>query len=118
MARITTDQGSRYAAVLGIGSYRPSRVVPNAHIVDAIDSSDEWIQQRSGIKQRRFATPEETVQVMSVGAARSARGRRLRSLKSGSRPSCARRIAITRAASRAGGRPASRWCAYAIRAAA
>jgi 3-oxoacyl-[acyl-carrier-protein] synthase-3 len=72
MATITTDQGSRYAAVLGIGSYRPSRVVPNAHIVDAIDSSDEWIQQRSGIKQRRFATPEETVQVMSVGAARTA----------------------------------------------
>jgi 3-oxoacyl-[acyl-carrier-protein] synthase III len=72
MATISTDQGSTYAAVLGIGSYRPSRVIPNADIVDAIDSSDEWIQQRSGIKQRRFATPEETVQVMSVGAARKA----------------------------------------------
>ena len=33
----------------------PSRVVPNAEIVEAIDSSDEWIQQRSGIKQRRWA---------------------------------------------------------------
>src|SRR6185312_9467446 len=72
MATITTDSGSTYAAVLGIGSYRPSRVVPNADVIDAIDSSDEWIQQRSGIKQRRFATPEETVQVMSVGAARKA----------------------------------------------
>ena len=56
----------------GIGSYRPSLVVPNADIVDAIDSSDEWIQQRSGIKQRRFATAEETVQMMSVAAARKA----------------------------------------------
>ena len=72
MATITTDRGSTYAAVLGIGSYRPRRVVPNSEIVEAIDSSDEWIQQRSGIKQRRFATPEETVQVMSVGAARKA----------------------------------------------
>jgi 3-oxoacyl-[acyl-carrier-protein] synthase-3 len=72
MATLTTDSGSTYAAVLGIGSYRPSRVVPNADVIEAIDSSDEWIQQRSGIKQRRFATPEETVQVMSVGAARKA----------------------------------------------
>ena len=45
----------RTPRILGIGSYRPSRVVPNAEIVDAIDSSDEWIQQRSGIKQRRWA---------------------------------------------------------------
>jgi 3-oxoacyl-[acyl-carrier-protein] synthase-3 len=72
MATLATDQGSTYAAVLGIGSYRPSRVIPNADIIDAIDSSDEWIQQRSGIKQRRFATREETVQMMSVAASRKA----------------------------------------------
>jgi 3-oxoacyl-[acyl-carrier-protein] synthase-3 len=72
MALIETATGAPYAGVLGIGSYRPSLIVPNAEIVEAIDSSDEWIQQRSGIKQRRFATPEETVQVMSVGAARKA----------------------------------------------
>jgi 3-oxoacyl-[acyl-carrier-protein] synthase III len=65
-------EGTRHAAILGIGAYRPSRVVSNADIVDAIDSSDEWIQQRSGIKQRRWATPEETVQVMSVAAAKVA----------------------------------------------
>ncbi|MGN0063328.1 MAG: beta-ketoacyl-ACP synthase III [Nocardioides sp.] len=61
-----------HAAILGIGSYRASIEVPNAEIVDAIDSSDEWIQQRSGIRARRFASPEETIQVMSVGAARKA----------------------------------------------
>src|SRR6476646_1202146 len=72
MAAIESDSGAPYAAILGIGSYRPSLVVPNAEIVDLIDSSDEWIQQRSGIKQRRFATPEETVQMMSVAASRTA----------------------------------------------
>ncbi|HEX4687698.1 MAG TPA: beta-ketoacyl-ACP synthase III [Nocardioides sp.] len=72
MVTLATDSGSTYAAVLGLGSYRPSRVIPNADIVDAIDSSDEWIQQRSGIKQRRFANEDETVQMMSVAAARKA----------------------------------------------
>ena len=50
----------------------PSRVVPNAEIVEAIDSSDEWIQQRSGIKERRWADADETVQMMSVAASRQA----------------------------------------------
>ena len=62
----------RTPRILGIGAYRPSRVVPNSEVVEAIDSSDEWIQQRSGIKQRRWATPEETVQMMSVAASREA----------------------------------------------
>ena len=47
-------------------------MIPNAELVEAIDSSDEWIQQRSGIKTRRWATAEETVQSMSVAAARKA----------------------------------------------
>ncbi|MFL6002397.1 MAG: beta-ketoacyl-ACP synthase III [Nocardioides sp.] len=62
----------RHSAVVGLGHHRASRVVPNSEIVDAIDSSDEWIQQRSGIIERRWATPEETVQLMSVSAARAA----------------------------------------------
>jgi 3-oxoacyl-[acyl-carrier-protein] synthase-3 len=72
----TADLGQstvlRHSAVLGTGHHRASRVVPNSEIVDAIDSSDEWIQQRSGIIERRWATPEETVQMMSVSAAREA----------------------------------------------
>ena len=72
MASLNVAEGAKHAAILGIGSYRPSRVIPNSEVVAAIDSSDEWIQQRSGIKQRRWATPEETVQVMSVAAARQA----------------------------------------------
>ena len=72
MTTITPSQGATHAAILGIGAYRPSRVVPNAEVVEAIESSDEWIQQRSGIKQRRWAAPDETIQVMSVAAARRA----------------------------------------------
>src|SRR5919112_4113160 len=69
---IQEGSGSQHTAILGLGAYRPSRVVPNAEIIERIDSSDEWIQQRSGIKQRRWATAEETVQMMSVAASRAA----------------------------------------------
>lgn len=72
MAELSPSLGAQHAAILGIGSYRPSRVIPNADVVEAIDSSDEWIQQRSGIKQRRWATEDETVQFMSVAASRQA----------------------------------------------
>lgn len=72
MTTLTIEPGAAHTAILGIGSYRPSQVVPNADIVDAIDSSDEWIQQRSGIKQRRRALPHETVEMMAVAAARQA----------------------------------------------
>ncbi|GEP39537.1 3-oxoacyl-[acyl-carrier-protein] synthase 3 protein 1 [Nocardioides psychrotolerans] len=69
---ITPSTGAAHTAILGVGAYRPERIVPNAEIVDAIESSDEWIQQRSGIKERRFAGPHESVQMMSVAAARIA----------------------------------------------
>ena len=71
-AAIASVTGAPHARVLGVGAYRPERVVPNADVVDAIDSSDEWIQQRSGIKSRRWAGPEESVQMMSVAASRLA----------------------------------------------
>ncbi|MET1060223.1 MAG: beta-ketoacyl-ACP synthase III, partial [Nocardioides sp.] len=72
MATISNPAGPANATILGIGSYRPSRIIPNADIIAAIDSSDEWIQQRSGIKQRRWAAEHETVQMMSVEASRKA----------------------------------------------
>ncbi|MET3963387.1 3-oxoacyl-[acyl-carrier-protein] synthase-3 [Marmoricola sp. OAE513] len=64
--------GTAHAAVLGLGVHRAQRVVPNSEIVDAIDSSDEWIQQRSGIKERRWVGPEETLESMSLAAASQA----------------------------------------------
>ena len=69
------SEGSAYATILGLGAYRPSRVIPNSEVIEAIDSTDEWIQQRSGIKQRRWATPEETIRMMSGEAARAALAR-------------------------------------------
>lgn len=64
--------GAAHTAILGIGAYRGSRVIPNADVVDAIDSSDAWIQQRSGIRQRRWATEDESIVMMGTSAARDA----------------------------------------------
>lgn len=72
MTILTSTTGAPETAILGIGTYRPARVVRNAELVDAIESSDEWIQQRSGIRERRFAGPEETITMMSVAASRQA----------------------------------------------
>ncbi|MGH3473058.1 MAG: beta-ketoacyl-ACP synthase III [Nocardioidaceae bacterium] len=69
---INTGAGSPHARLLGVGGYRPSRVVSNAEICERIDSSDEWIRTRSGIIERRWAEPHETVQMMSVAAGRKA----------------------------------------------
>lgn len=74
-AKIATATGAAHAALLGIGGYRPSRVVSNAEICEQIDSTDEWIRTRSGIIERRWAEPHETVQMMSVSAARTALAR-------------------------------------------
>ena len=60
------------SAILSVGSYRPKRLVPNSEIVDRIESSDEWIQQRTGIESRRFAGPDETVITMAKAACESA----------------------------------------------
>ncbi len=59
--RFTMPTGSQFARVMGIGGYRPERVVTNEEICEHIDSSDEWIRQRSGIATRHVARPDETV---------------------------------------------------------
>lgn len=64
--------GPRQARILGVGGFRPSRVVPNSEIVEAIASTDEWIRERSGIRERRWAGPEDSVVSMSEAAARDA----------------------------------------------
>ena len=61
--------GSR---IMSVGSYRPSRVVDNNEISLRIDSSDEWIRERSGIIERRWAAPDESVADMAVAAAEKA----------------------------------------------
>jgi len=68
-AKIKPSKGVPYARIMGVGGYRPTRVVPNEEILKHIESSDEWIRSRSGIATRHWAGPEETVAVMSVEAA-------------------------------------------------
>lgn len=67
--RIRAAKGAAHARLMGIGAYRPSRVVTNDEICAHIDSSDAWIRERSGIVSRRFAGDGESVVDMSVAAA-------------------------------------------------
>jgi 3-oxoacyl-[acyl-carrier-protein] synthase III len=53
---------------VGVGGYRPLRVVTNDELAPLIDSSDQWIRERSGIIHRRFANEEETVAEMAKQA--------------------------------------------------
>ncbi|CAB4872325.1 unannotated protein [freshwater metagenome] len=71
-ASITPVTGAPFARIMGVGSYRPARVVTNAEICELIDSSQEWIRERSGIEERRFAAEDETVADMAVAAASKA----------------------------------------------
>ena len=71
-ARIQGSTGAPYARILSVGSYRPERVVTNAEVCERIDSSDEWIRERSGIVERRYAAEDESVVDLSVYAAEKA----------------------------------------------
>jgi 3-oxoacyl-(acyl-carrier-protein) synthase III len=69
MSKVIASKTGSESQILSVGSYRPKRLVPNSEIVDRIESSDEWIQQRTGIESRRFADETETVLDMATWAA-------------------------------------------------
>jgi len=50
-----------HSRIMSVGGYQPVRVVPNSEIIEKIDSTDEWIRQRTGIEMRRFAAKDESV---------------------------------------------------------
>lgn len=58
--------------IAGTGSYVPARVVPNAWFESIVDTSDEWIVQRTGIRERCYAAPEEATSDLAVAASRRA----------------------------------------------
>jgi 3-oxoacyl-[acyl-carrier-protein] synthase-3 len=62
----------RRAVVTGIGRYLPERAVSNDEMSGRVDTSDEWITERTGIRQRYFAAAHETAAFMGAEAARGA----------------------------------------------
>src|ERR1700722_15611588 len=72
MSQIAMTSGPKNVGLLSVGAYRPERVVSNDEICQNIDSSDEWIYTRTGIKSRRFAADDESGASMETGAARRA----------------------------------------------
>ena len=64
------------AAILGFGAYLPSRVVTNAELAARLNCEPGWILDVSGIEERRYAAPEESVASMGVAAARAVPGAR------------------------------------------
>jgi 3-oxoacyl-[acyl-carrier-protein] synthase-3 len=60
------------SVVIGCGSYLPSRVLTNAELAGKVDTSDEWIVQRTGIRERRIAAPGECTSDLAIAAARAA----------------------------------------------
>lgn len=61
-----------YTKIIGTGSYLPEHVRTNADLEKMVDTSDEWIVTRTGIRERCIAGPDETVSTMGFEAARRA----------------------------------------------
>lgn len=61
-----------YARIAGIGSYLPKKIVTNHDLEKTMDTSDEWIRERTGIQQRHIASDGETTSSMGLAAARRA----------------------------------------------
>ncbi|WP_060826762.1 beta-ketoacyl-ACP synthase III [Sulfurospirillum cavolei] len=58
-----------YASLKSIGAYVPSRILSNADLEKMVDTSDEWIEKRTGIKERRIASAEESTSDLGAKAA-------------------------------------------------
>jgi 3-oxoacyl-[acyl-carrier-protein] synthase-3 len=63
---------SRRAAIKGMGASVPSKVLTNEDLAKIVDTNDEWITQRTGMKERRVSTEEETASTFAIGAGREA----------------------------------------------
>lgn len=61
--------------ILGCGSYLPALVLTNEDLASRIDTSDEWIRERTGITQRHIAAKGELTSDLAVAAARDALGK-------------------------------------------
>ncbi len=62
----------RRSAITGVGGYLPDEIVTNDDLAKVVDTSDAWIQERTGIQMRRRAGPDQAVSDLAVAAARQA----------------------------------------------
>ena len=65
-------ENSLFTRILGTGSYLPEQIRTNADLERMVDTSNEWILERTGISERRIAAPDETAATMGAIAARRA----------------------------------------------
>ena len=61
-----------YAAIAGVGHYAPEKILTNADLEQMVDTSNEWIVTRTGIRERRIAAAGEWTSHMGLAAARRA----------------------------------------------
>lgn len=64
--------GKRKIKIVGSGFYMPEKILTNADLEKLVDTSDEWIITRTGIKERRIAAPEQATSDMAIEAAKKA----------------------------------------------
>jgi 3-oxoacyl-[acyl-carrier-protein] synthase-3 len=69
---VTTDGKQWRSVVAGVGDYLPKKVLTNAELATLVDTSDEWIVQRTGIRERHIAAEGETTSMLGEKAARAA----------------------------------------------
>ena len=72
MIGIANGRNGYRVAITGIGCGVPERVLTNAELETLVDTSDEWIVKRTGIRERRIAAPEEALTDIALPAARAA----------------------------------------------
>ena len=72
MTTLKQYENNRYSRILGYGASRGEVIVHNNDIVEAINSSDEWIKQRTGISTRHRASENQTVNDLAIAAAHDA----------------------------------------------
>ncbi len=70
--RTRTHLPKRTVSIIGTGSYLPERILTNAELEKMVETNDEWITSRTGIRERRIAAPGETTSDMAANAARAA----------------------------------------------
>lgn len=66
------NAGGRRVSITGLGTHVPNRVLTNHDLARMVDTSDEWIVERTGIRERRVAAPDEALSDLALPAARQA----------------------------------------------